>query len=223
VFEEELCGHLPERVLPVSTKAPTDLSTLFANEADEIKKLLGPGTRRGVEAKAKLRSLAIVEGAFSGEKVQPSESELNRVAKKLTSGRSWTDVFPGVSAINFTTEGYGPSIDLKITKGDGIPVYVVPEGTPGASTVAVRRVNELGFYNLGRDQLATTLGLTGPKTTAFIRYLDLQSDPDSYKLIKVGKTEHHRYSQKAIQQIKRALQESTVEAVWESHGPRKRG
>src|SRR5690606_35577448 len=45
VFNEGLAGHLPERVLPVSTSPPTDLTTLFDSEVEEIKKLLRPGRR----------------------------------------------------------------------------------------------------------------------------------------------------------------------------------
>jgi hypothetical protein len=101
-----------------------------------------------------------------------------------------------------------------------VPVQLVPEGTPGAAVVAVKRVEELGFYNLGRDQLAEKVGLTGPKTTAMIRFLKLKSDSDSYKEITIGKSKFDRYSQKAISTIKEALTQHDISEIWKTHGIR---
>jgi hypothetical protein len=174
VFQEELQSHLPPRVLPVSTTPPTDLATLFDSETRDIRKLLAPGNRRRTEADARLRSLAIVEHSLRGQKT--SAGELRRIAAEISVGkRAWNEIFPGVATITLTTTGYGPSIDLRISK-TGVPVQLVPEGMPGATVVAVKRVEELGFYNLGRDQLAKKVGLTGPKTTAVIRFLKLKED-----------------------------------------------
>ena len=38
----------------------------------------------------------------------------------------WNQIFPGVSTLSFTQNGYGPSLDLRITKTEGISVTVVP-------------------------------------------------------------------------------------------------
>lgn len=218
VFTEELRTHLPDRVLPMSTTPPTDLATLFDNEIREIRKLLGPRSRRRTEAEAKLRSLAIVEKSMNGEKVQPSVGELKKLALEVSSAKkTWNELFPGVAAVTLTAEGYGPSIDLRISK-TGIPVQLVPEGTPGATVVAVKRVDELGFYSLGRDQLAAKVGISGPKTTAMIRFLKLQSDPDCYKRITIGQSKFDRYSQKAIAAILDALKKNDVEEIWRTHG-----
>jgi len=93
-----------------------------------------------------------------------------------------------VASINLAPEGSGPLLSLRLTKKEGIPVQLVPEGTPGATVVAVKRVDELGFYNLGRDGLAEKVGLTGPKTTAVVRYLKLNEDPDCFKEFFIGGT-----------------------------------
>ena len=96
--------------------------------------------------------VAIVENSLRGEKTQPSISELRQLAGEIGVGqKSWNEIFPSVATITLTTSGYGPSIDLRISK-TGLPVQLVPEGTPGAAVVAVKRVDDLGFYNLGRDQ-----------------------------------------------------------------------
>lgn len=220
VFGGNLQDYLPSRVLPLSTKMPTDLVTLFEIETKEIKKLLSPGSRRRTEAEAKLRSLAIVEKSLNGEKVQPSLRELQRLANEISVGnKSWEKIFPGVATVALTTSGYGPSIDLRISK-TGTPVQLVPEGTPGAAVVAVKRVDELSFYSLGRDQLAKKVGLSGPKTTAVIRFLNLQKDHECFKRIAVGNTKFDRYSPKAIHLIQEALKKHSIGDIWKSHGIR---
>src|SRR5262249_53310509 len=176
--------------------------------------------RRRTEANARLRSLAIVDYSLRGKKTQPTVGELRHIGSELSVGaKSWNDIFPGVATITLTATGYGPSIDLRISK-TGVPVQLVPEGTPGAAVVAVKRVEELGFYNLGRDQLAEKVGLTGPKTTAMIRFLKLKEDTDSYKQISIGKSKFDRYSQKAISAIQEALKAHDIDEIWKTHGIR---
>jgi len=220
VFKTDLRIELPVRVLPLSTSPPTDLEKLFDNEVEEIKRLLQPGKRRGAEAAAKLRALTLVEGATQGSSIQPTQGDLKRIATAIREGKNWNDLFPGVAAIKITSSGYGPSLELRITKKQGVPVCLVPEGTPEATVVAVKRVNELGYYNLGRDQLAKKVGLTGPKTTAMIWYLGLQADPECYKEIRIGGSKFHRYSQKTIAKIKQALVGASIDSVWQEYRSR---
>ena len=220
VFNQDLHTFLPARVLPLSTSPPTDVDALFDNEITEVRKLLKPGGHRRIEAQAKLRALAIMEGSILGEKVQPGVSDLNRIAKQVKQGQSWDKIFPGVASINFSAKGYGPSLDLRITKKEGIPVQLVPEGTPGATVVAVKRVDELGFYSLGRGELAAQVGLSEPQTTAMIRYLKLSDNPDCFKGITIGKSKFNRYSQRAITAIKDALKTVSIDEVWKTYGIR---
>ncbi len=214
VFDTELKEGLPMRVLPLSTTPPTDIQAFFSNEIIEIKKLLGPNKRQNIEAKEKLRALAIMENAVQGSDTQPSDGELKKIIKTLEKGGSFGQLFPGVSTLNFTANGYGPSLDLRISRKEGVPIQVVPEGTPGAHVVALKRVNELDYYNLGRDQLAKKVGLTGPKTSAVIHHLNLKNDPESFKRISIGNVHHDRYSQKAIGLIKEAITNTPIEEIW---------
>ena len=214
VFGQDLACHLPKRVLPVSTSPPTDLATLFDSEVKEIKKLLEPGRRRKVEALARLRPLAIFDATIRGEKGQPSEADLRQIGKELTQGKTWSDVFRDVAAIEITADGTGPSLSLRLSKKEGIPIQVVPEGTPGASVVAVRHVNELDIYSLGAKQLAEKCGLTRSKLLAVVDYLGLRKDPNCYKEFKIGSQLHKRYSQKAIEAIKKVLETESVDEIW---------
>jgi len=218
VFNCDLRNLLPDRILPISTSTPIGINSLFEIEIDEVRKLLKPGSRKHVEAFAKLRGLAILEGAIQGERLQPTSGDLKRISSQVQSGLSWDIIFPGVASIDFTTKGYGPSLDLRITKKEGIPIHVIPEGTPGGAVVAIKRVNELDFYNLSLTQIAEKVELTVPKTLALIRYLNLQSDPDCFKQIVIGKNKFNRYSQKSIDRITKELPGISMEKVWKQYG-----
>lgn len=214
VFDQDLASHLPTRVLPVSTSPPTDLATLFESEVAEIVKLLKPGRRRRLEALARIRPLAILNATLQGEKGQPSDSDLRRIAKEVSGGRSWGDVFPGVAAVEIVANGTGPSLALRLSNKEGIPVHLVPEGTSGASVVAVRRVNELDFYSLGAKQLGEKVGLTMPKLLAVVDYLGLCNELKYYKEIRIGKSKFKRYSQEALDAIRKALEKESAEEIW---------
>lgn len=201
IFNEELYKHLPKRVLPLSTLPPTDLNLLFKNEVDEIKSLLQPGMRKGTEAIAKIRSLAITEGAIQGNKVQPTTGQLRKLANSIKQNKTWNTIFPGVTSLRLTTKGYGPSIDLRFTKNEGIPINIVPEGTPGATVVGIRKINELDFYNLSSTKLADKFKITEPKLRAIVHLHDLKNDTDCYKEFRIGKSTFKRYSQKAVEKI----------------------
>src|SRR5258708_10220861 len=130
VFKQDLVSNLPTRVLQVSTSPPTTLATLFESEGEEIKKLLRPGKRRQVDAMARLRPLAILDATIRGEKGQPSDAELRRLGKDVLSGKTWADAFKGASAIEISSDGAGPSLSLRLSKKEGIPIQLVAEGTP---------------------------------------------------------------------------------------------
>jgi hypothetical protein len=214
VFGQDLACHLPARVLPVSTSPPTDLATLFDSEVREIKKLLQPGRRRRIEALACLRPLAILDATIRGEKGQPSDSDLRRIGKEISQGKGWDDVFRGAAAVEISADGAGPALSLRLSKKEGIPIQLVPEGTPGGAVVAVRRVNELDFYSLGAKQLAEKLGVSLPKVLAVVDYLGLREKPECYKEFRIGSQTHKRYSPKAIDAINGALKRETVEEIW---------
>ena len=128
VFDDELVAELPERVLPVSTTASRDLAALFDKVVEKIKRLLVPGTRRKMDAIAKARSLAVLQGAVNRNYEQPSGRELRKICKRLAGGEPWTTVFPGVAPINITGEADGPNISLQLTKNEGMPVQLLKKG-----------------------------------------------------------------------------------------------
>lgn len=217
VFNQELATRLPTRVLPVSTSPPTDLAMLFDSEVSEIKKLLKPGRRRRLDALARLRPLAILDATIRGEKQQPSDADLRRIGNEVLKGRAWTDIFPGAAVVEIVAEGTGPLLMLRLSKKEGIPVEVVPEGTPDASVIAIRQVNEWDVYSLGAKQLSEKVGLTIPKVVAVVDYLNLRQQTDCYKEFRIGKTIYKRYSPKTICAIKEALETEGADEIWRKY------
>ncbi len=213
VFEEKLIIHLPERVLPISTTAPKDLSALFDNEVNEVKKLLSPGTRTKMEAMAKVRSLSTLENAVNGNYGQPGDRELEKICKRISGGEAWKSVFPGVALINISSAPEGATINFRLTRNAGVPIHLLKEERMGA-VVALRRVNETDFYNLGAKQLAKKVGITVPKLVAIVDYRGIRTDEDYYKEIRIGSTVHKRYSQHAIRKIQNALVTESIEEIW---------
>lgn len=210
VFQDDLISHVPERVLPICVKPPVDIITLFDSEVKSIKKLLQPKKRKRTEALARLRPLAILNATIEGQKTQPSDKQLSELADALSKNKDWTGVFSSVAAIELTANGSGQSIDLRITKKEGMPVQIVPEGTPGASVIALKRVNELDYYNLGLDKLSQHLKLNRHEALAAVMYLKLQHDSDCFKEIVIGSQCHKRYSQQAISKVKEALRTTPI-------------
>lgn len=220
IFGKRLSSYIPERVLPVSTTPPKPLEAIVEAEFKDIKALVAPGSRKRLQAMARLRSLAIVEASLTGVRSQPSEGDLKRLTQKISAGESWKAVFPGVSTLSLSTEGTGLTVSLRITKKEGEAVHLVPEGTPGATVVAIKRVNELDFYSLSLTGLAEKVGLSTMRTLALIYHANLQGSDEYYKEITVGKTHFRRYSSRAIDKLKAELETADMDEVWAKHKQR---
>lgn len=225
VFEDDLRSHLPERVLPISTMPPEDLESVFQHEVEAVRKLLQPGTRRRYQALARLKSLAIIEGALEGEVDPPTDYALGKLAEEVRANRAFEDMFPGVAALEITATGTGPSLDLQIVKKGGMPVSfsneILDEEGP-TPVLAIRRVNELGFYCFGRNDLADKTGLSQPRTSAVIWHLNLKSDDTCFKQIPIGKSTHERYSQAALARIREAIDADDLDEIWRRYQLRRK-
>jgi hypothetical protein len=214
-FGIDLNSKMPARVLPISTSPIMSLDALFHNQVREIERLLAPGSRRTVEALAKLRALGITEGALNGETGPPTDQELSRLSKAVRQGLPWESIFPGVASLETTATGAGLTMNFRISKKEGMEIRVVPEGTPGA-VVVLKRVDEFGFYSLTFKELAAKVNLTTARTTAIIWYLDLKGDLDCSKEFALGKTKIRQYSPKAIDRIREALARVDMDQVWDA-------
>lgn len=220
VFNRDLASELPDRALPVSTTPPTDLATLFDTEVQEVKRLLEPGKRSRTEAMARLRALAILDGAAQGKTSQPNPDDLRKLGKEIRKGKSWDSLFSAAAGLSLSVAGTGPSVELRITKAEGIPVHLVKEGDGATPIIAVKSVNELGYYNLGLKELAKNVGLSDTMALAFVWHLKLQADLTYFKPIPIGKSLHKRYSQKAIGRIHQEMKTADHKAILKAYQAR---
>jgi hypothetical protein len=218
-FGQTLTDYFPGRVLPVTTSPPQEFAAVLNAEFADIKQLVAPRSRKRLQALAKLRSIAILEKSLSGDRTQPSEAEMRGQIKKIAKGMPWTRLFPGVASLRLETTGTGFDVSLRITKSEGEPVRLVSEDTPGATIVAVKRVNELDYYSLGLKQLARKVGLTEPKTLAVVRALGIQDRNEFFKPIRIGSQLYKRYSRKALERIKAELPKLDLDTIWRDYNP----
>ncbi|MBT9132788.1 MAG: hypothetical protein DDT33_01317 [Firmicutes bacterium] len=220
VFAVKLSDKLPQRVLPVCTSPPRDLHSMIETEFQDIKSLLTLNSRKQLEARAKLRGLAIIEASLQGIRSQPSDYELRKLIRQVQKDRSWQDLFPGVASLRLDTDGTGLTVSIRLTKGEGDPVRLVKEDAPEATVVAVKRVNELSYYSLGLKALSEKLGITQPKTLALVKHLRIQESDDYFKTFWLGTTQFKRYSLKALQILREALPAADMNSIWRTHRPR---
>ena len=215
VLGRPLSNEVPRRILPVCAKPPSRLDALFDVEFADIKRMVDPGSRKRLDAKAKLRSLAILQASLDGRKSQPTDTELDRIVKRVIADEGWRDIFPGVATLHIVPDTTGLGLSLQIKKKEGEAVQLVPEGTPNATVIAVKRVNELDFYSLGLTDLAKKLGVTTTKLLHFIRHKKMQEDPQFFKIIKIGGTIHKRYSDKCFTVLKTQLADNDLDEFWD--------
>jgi hypothetical protein len=197
------------------------LGALFDVEFADIKRMVKPGSRRRLDARAKLRSMAILQASLDGKKSQPSDAELERLVRRINAGEGWRNIFPGVATLTIVPEGRGPGLSLRITKNEGEAMHLVPEGTPDATVVAVKRVNELDFYSLGLRDLARKLKVSPPRLLWLIHAEGMQRDPEFFKEIKIGKSNHKRYSGKCLDALKQRLDEIDLDEAYATRKARR--
>jgi hypothetical protein len=136
------------------------------------------------------------------------------VVKRINNGEGWRQIFPGVSTLTIVPEKSGAGLSLRITKKEGEAVQIVPVGTPDATVVAVKRVNELDFYSLGLRDLARKLRVKETRLLWLIQREEMQEDPDFFKVIKIGRSTHKRYSGRCYDALKAKLAEIDLDALW---------
>ncbi len=223
VFDRKLRDHVPDRVLPICTSPPKDLQTLVNAEFEDIRQMVAPRSRKKLQARAKMRALAVVEASLNGVRSQPGDSELDRLLVRVRDGAPWHEIFPGVATLEISSEAReGIPVAIRIAKKEGEEVHLVPEGTPGAMTVSVKRVNELDYYSLGLKQLAAKCQLSPNRAVALVRHLGLQDSTEFFKVVVIGKSTFKRYSEKALLAMQQALATVDMDKVWSLYraGPR---
>ena len=214
-LDDHLADHVPERVLPVSTRPPTDLQLLVGRELDQIDQLLVRGRRQGAIAAARLRPLIALARAGRQDGGRASEQDVGRAVRRRRQGDDWNLILPEVAQLRLDTTGSGISVNLRIRKDSDMAVRVAKPGEPVVGTVIKQEVNIWDKYNMGRDDLAKKIALSGPRTSAIIFELGIQDDDECFKTLRRKKSEFKGYSKKALDRIRGALDSGLdVDEVW---------
>lgn len=216
-FSERLADQpsFSSRMLPITANPPRELHLLTGRDVDRVKELLGPGRRRHAEALARLRTLVVsdqVAADPTAEITQPTEGQLERVAKKFQETQDWTRVLPGLARLSLEHDE-GATYSLRIVKAKDAPgVRVVKPGEPGAEDAAsILKVSELEHWRFYLKELATQAGLTTYEAQALVHLLGIKNDPESFRLIMMGKQPHQRYTGRALRLLRDAKAAGRVE------------
>jgi hypothetical protein len=212
VLARPLRHDVPMRVIPLCPSPPKDLGSVLDLEFADIRSMIAPGSRKRLEARARLRAFAVLQNSLDGMKSRRSDHDLDAAVKKINEGQEWREIFPGVATLKIDPDADGPGLSIRITRNRGEEVHLVRADAPGATVVAVRRVNELDYYSLGMRDLEKKLGVSQAKILMLMKRDNIQANHDYFKLIKVGRTQHKRYSAKALDYL--AQRKADMEQLW---------
>ncbi len=85
------------------------------------------------------------------------------------------------------------------------------------SIVAIRskEIDVWAHYEMSRNDLAKTLGLTGPKTSALIRELGIRDDPACFRVLTRKKSKFDGFSAEALKRMQAALDGGAdINEIW---------
>jgi hypothetical protein len=222
VFGERLAAHLPQRVLPISTRPPADLDVLIDEQYRQVRELLRPRRRQRTEARSLIRGLLAMEGHRT-EGVEISERDVTRVERAMRDGRALEEVFPRLVGLGVTTEGEGVTVAVRFSKREGAPVRFIAADDP-REAAAVRLVDLERKYHISPQHLADRLSLSTAKAAALRRHLGIADADDRYcHVFDFGSQKPRRYSDNALREMKEALDGGLeIDEVWRQHGRRRR-
>ncbi|MDX6582610.1 MAG: hypothetical protein QOI10_1794 [Solirubrobacterales bacterium] len=217
MFGERLAERegLAHRMLPIALTPPREFHLLTSNDVEHIRDLLKPPKRRHAEALAYLRTLVVSEQVAAdpvADVRQPTERELERIAKKLQGTSDWTSVLPGLARLSLEHDE-GAVYGLRIVKNKEAPaVKIVKPGEEGAEdAVSILRVGELDHWMFYLKDLASQAGITRHEALVLVHLLDLKADHENYRLMMMGKQAHGRYSHRALLLIREAKSAGRIE------------
>lgn len=215
VFDKRLFDLIPQRVLPISTKPPLNIITLYEAEISEIIKHVQESEKKLEDILPRIRSLAIVDSVFQGDDEPPSDEDLRKNIEQLNKGKNWMEIFKGVVTLGSKAEASNMYFPLRMTKNEGVPIHLSPKDSNAGGVVVTKEINVLDKYRYGPQKLADIVGLTVPKLNAVVNYIKLQEDKESYRVIKIRGSSFKLYSQTAIDKIRDAINIETPESIWE--------
>lgn len=216
-FSVSLARRLPSRVLPVSTKPPTDISLLLESELRAVDALLAHGTRKSAQAEARLRAVLAFAIGSRDTPERPAAADIHKAVSRRRRGRDWSVIFPEVARLRLSTEGGGIPVHMRISKDAPLAVRVARPGEEVVGTLVKQEINIWDKFNLSSSQLGEKLGCSGMRALALVYELGLQSDPECFHVLRRGKTVMKGYSKVALERLRAAVTAGQLETAWERH------
>lgn len=221
---EEVRDHLPARVLPIATEPPRDVQFFIDRQFDVIRRLLAPNSRKQTEARAHIRTLLAME-AHVDEATDLSERDVKRVIRDVRAGKGRHDVFPRLTSVS--TDAHGDALELRVkfvrNDEDAVPVRYVGEDFDGDVT-GIRERDLQRRYRWSRSDLNRRLGIGNQKGKALRERAGVDGvdgvDERYMHEFTFGKSRHPRYSDEALKEMERTLEEVDIDEIWEDYKTR---
>lgn len=211
----DLHDHLPKRVLPISTEPPQSIQFFIDRQFETIQRLLEPGSRKRAHARAHVRTLLALE-AHSDEDADVSEKDVRRAVQAIRDGKSRAEVFPRLAELSTLAEGEGIELRVRMVRNDGdaIPVRYTDDGENAA---AIRERDLQKRYKWSLSDLYKRFRVGNQKGKALGLRAGIDDDPKYVHVFTFGKTKHPRYSDEALKQMERTLDEVGIETIWSEY------
>ncbi|BCV22766.1 DUF3644 domain-containing protein [Moorella sp. Hama-1] len=218
IFAERLADCIPERVLPISTRPPKDLQLLIDSELTQVDVLLQAGSRKGIQAAARLRPILALATASRHNAERVTEAELRKAISRRRRGEEWSVLLPEIAQLKLDTQGEGIPIYYRIKKDADLAVRIAKDGEPVVGTLVKQEIDWFDKYSLSVSDIAQKLGLTVPKTRAYMFELNIWDDPEMYGEKKIKSQRYKRYTKKALDALRDIVKRLSIEDVWNKYG-----
>jgi hypothetical protein len=186
---------------------PRDIQILLDEEFSQIEALLQPGLRRGHEAKARLRSLLIIQSSMADHESGDGR-DISGLEKSVRKGATRDELFPGLRGLRSAIDGSGININVRFGKSGPEVRHSTDE-----EAFAIREVDLHQKYYLSASKLATRLDLNGEKCKALRERLKIDDDTTCANAFSHNRTRYVQYSDNALRLMKQALAELSMDEV----------
>ncbi|WP_448005457.1 DUF3644 domain-containing protein [Agromyces bauzanensis] len=209
-LHQDLGELLPGRVIPVSAEPPHDLQALVEEELATVAALLAPGTRKGPDARARLRPLLSLDGAATGRVDPPTEIEVSRAEAALRKGTEWQRILPGLATLSITPVAPGGDAqDVVLRVGRDADAIPVRKARRDEEALAYRSMDPFEEYGGKLSAFGSKLGLSQQQGYALIEHLALKDDDAAYfcRKTKNGNVQYQGLSARAYDLGRKALEQ----------------
>ena len=211
VFNKELAGWLPRRILPLSTSLPREITAIIEEDMATISSMLSKGHRQEDDAEARLRPYQVMEKNIrESQGAAVKEASSGQLVRKVKKG-DWRTVLPMVAGL-VQPDASGIPVSLHVTKKDGFPVRIDPNAS---AAIAFKYAGDEDRYPFLTGELAEKLGIKKWQIVALAKLFKMKGNPEFHKAGKISKSSFvQRYSEKARRVMAAAIEKDGIANLW---------